>query len=312
MAQLSFFLSFIYLLFVLLVALFVVQLTAHLGCGLSIFFRTVQGRSAARRFPTGPSSPFAGTLCTSVGRVLQRLNSGRVRVRRGDLCCRDVLQIVARRVHGSIAPVTSLSTSLLGRLSHASVSQRHRKLRIVGDRIGGLATFLSSCRHLARLPRPRCGAISMPTLFAGLRQLLRTRPEDRQIICYSNGTSESANGRLRMCNSTGLLALTLVGLVQGTLRTMRKRRSKVIEISAYTKTAKRLLVVVASGNPKVPPRQLSTVFAPFFSAGSNKDNVNLPVSRHVVRLRNNRLSISSVPGIQARFQVRFWCPGSGS
>lgn len=173
-----------------------------------------------------------------------------------------------------------------------------QKLSAVGDRKRALVRFARSCQRFTCLGRPRPRPFPLACLLRGLRALclpsVRQRRVSFSLILF--------RPRVAIRTSRGLLSRILVGLLGGTVRTLRKRTSKGVHVRISARGG-RLLVQIASGNPNIPSSLVRSVFIPFFAAGTAKDNVKLDLSQRVVQVRKKRLSITSLPCQRAYFAI---------
>ena len=60
--RLSFFLSFVCLLFILLITLFIIRLATRLNYKLSVFFEAMRNEDTTQHFPANPDDPFTNAL----------------------------------------------------------------------------------------------------------------------------------------------------------------------------------------------------------------------------------------------------------
>lgn len=212
--------------------------------------------------------------------------------------------MLARRVVGTIAPVASLDSALL-KLARTRTSGRRVEgnLRAVDDANGNLLSFIRSCQGFAHVPAPRPSLFCMGDFVRQVIRLTHRRRPSIQIAFRASVTPDS----LVLCTSRGLMSRIIVGLLGGTVRTVRSSggasgRKRVGVHTCYGRT-RTVLVRVSGGKPTVPGSVTRRVFVPFFAAGRNKDNVKLDVSQRVVELSNKGLSL--LPNGRAAFVLGF-------
>ena len=71
--RLSFFLSFVCLLFILLITLFIIRLATRLNYKLSVFFEAMRNEDTTQHFPANPDDPFTNALYADMNHILRQL-----------------------------------------------------------------------------------------------------------------------------------------------------------------------------------------------------------------------------------------------
>lgn len=219
---------------------------------------------------------------------------------------RRLIEMLARRVVGSLAPVVSLTSALYRKIRRSALRRSSLlvTLRTVGQEDGNLLRFIRGCHGLRHVSGPRFRSMEVNSLITSLRRL-----------CPSSVFRCRVRGRSReLLVSHSRVRRILVGLLGGTRRTIRgqigsrtrstRGRVPCIHLAARLSDGGHSFVVsVASGNGKVLPRMVRHVFIPFFAAGADNSNVKLDVYGRVMALRNKAVATSSGPNSGAAFDI---------
>ena len=78
--RLSFFLSFVCLLFILLITLFIIRLATCLNYKLSVFFEAMRNEDTTQHFPANPDDPFTNALYADMNHILRQLGDKHIEI----------------------------------------------------------------------------------------------------------------------------------------------------------------------------------------------------------------------------------------
>lgn len=299
--ELSFFLSFVCLLFILLITLFIIRLTNRFNHKLSLFFNTVRNEDTTQHFPAHSDDPFTDALYADMNHILRQLGDKHLEVEEKSLYYESILRVMTHEIRNSITPIVSLSADLLKYLNCTPVSQQRERLEMINSQAKNLTAFLDSYHRLTHLPEPECKAVSVQALFTKLNRLLQAEPGSERMV-YSDGKAGEA---LSVYGDANLITLALINLIRNALQAVEGQADGIVKIDACAGATGRLLITITDNGPGIPPERLSVIFTPFYSTKSSGSGIGLPISRRIMQLHGGQLSVSSVPGVRTTFRMEF-------
>ena len=152
--RLSFFLSFVCLLFILLITLFIIRLATRLNYKLSVFFEAMRNEDTTQHFPANPDDPFTNALYADMNHILRQLGDKHIEIEEKSLYYESILRVMTHEIRNSVTPIASLSADLLKHLDRTSISRQREGLEVINSQVKNLTAFLDSYHRLTHLPEP--------------------------------------------------------------------------------------------------------------------------------------------------------------
>lgn len=216
--RLSFFLSFVCLLFILLITLFIIRLATRLNYKLSVFFEAMRNEDTTQHFPANPDDPFTNALYADMNHILRQLGDKHIEIEEKSLYCESILRVMTHEIRNSVTPIASLSADLLKHLDRTSISRQREGLEVINSQVKNLTAFLDSYHRLTHLPEPEYKTVSVPALFTKLERLLQAEPRSERVV-YCDGKADKSTGKeLQVYGDANLLTLALINLIRNALR----------------------------------------------------------------------------------------------
>ena len=192
--RLSFFLSFVCLLFILLITLFIIRLATRLNYKLSVFFEAMRNEDTTQHFPANPDDPFTNALYADMNHILRQLGDKHIEIEEKSLYCESILRVMTHEIRNSVTPIASLSADLLKHLDRTSISRQREGLEVINSQVKNLTAFLDSYHRLTHLPEPEYKTVSVPALFTKLERLLQAEPRSERVV-YCDGKADKSTGK---------------------------------------------------------------------------------------------------------------------
>lgn len=303
--QLSYTLSFVCLLFILLITLFVIRLTSHFNRKLSVFFEAMRNGDPTQHFPAESDDPFLRTLYADMNRIMQQLGDKQIEVEEKSLYYESILRVLTHEIRNSITPIASLSADLLKHADHTDIAQQREGLEVINSQAKNLTAFLDSYHRLTHLPEPEYKMISISELFSKLERLLQAEPGSGRIV-YSTGRENKSMGKeLELHGDPNLITLALINLIRNALQAVEGQADGIVKVEACTGPSGNPLITITDNGPGIPAERLSVIFTPFFSTKSGGSGIGLPISQRIMHLHSGQLSVSSIPNVRTMFRMEF-------
>ena len=192
--RLSFFLSFVCLLFILLITLFIIRLATRLNYKLSVFFEAMRNEDTTQHFPANPDDPFTNALYADMNHILRQLGDKHIEIEEKSLYYESILRVMTHEIRNSVTPIASLSADLLKHLDRTSISRQREGLEVINSQVKNLTAFLDSYHRLTHLPEPEYKTVSVPALFTKLERLLQAEPRSERVV-YCDGKADRSTGK---------------------------------------------------------------------------------------------------------------------
>lgn len=303
--RLSFFLSFVCLLFILLITLFIIRLATRLNYKLSVFFEAMRNEDTTQHFPANPDDPFTNALYADMNHILRQLGDKHIEIEEKSLYCESILQVMTHEIRNSVTPIASLSADLLKHLDRTSISRQREGLEVINSQVKNLTAFLDSYHRLTHLPEPEYKTVSVPALFTKLERLLQAEPRSERVV-YCDGKADKSTGKeLQVYGDANLLTLALINLIRNALQAVEGQEDGIVRVDTCAGATGHLLITITDNGPGIPPERLSAIFTPFFSTKSGGSGIGLPISQRIMQLHGGQLSVSSIPNVRTEFRMEF-------
>ena len=224
-----------------------------------------------------------------------------------------LIRVMMHEIMNSIAPITSLSESLLkffsregkevtpDELSEQTIGMTIRGLNVIHEQGNGLMHFVESYRKLTGLPRPEKSKFRVKDLFdrvkilylslensSQVKLLVAIHPEDMEILADEN-----------------LISQVLLNLLKNALEAISDKPEGQIRLTAKVSEKNRPTIWVADNGPGIPEEIIEQIFVPFFTTRENGSGIGLSLSRQIMRLHGGTLQVRSVPNRETVFCLEF-------
>ncbi|MBC5633547.1 sensor histidine kinase [Parabacteroides hominis] len=303
--QLSFTLSFVCLLFILLITLFIIRLVSHFNYKVSVFFEAMRNEDTTQYFPANPDDPFMNALYADMNHILRQLGEKHIEVEEKSLYYESILRVMTHEIRNSITPIASLSADLLKHLDHIPISQQREGLEVIKSQAKNLTAFLDSYHRLTHLPEPEYKTIPVQALFTKLERLLQAEPGSERIVYSGDKADKSTGKELQVYGDANLVTLALINLIRNALQAVEGQKDGIVKVDACAGATGRLLITITDNGPGIPPERLSAIFTPFYSTKSGGSGIGLPISQRIMQLHGGQLSVSSIPNVRTTFKMEF-------
>jgi nitrogen fixation/metabolism regulation signal transduction histidine kinase len=224
-----------------------------------------------------------------------------------------LIRVLMHEIMNSIAPITSLSESLVRiytdsggpvlpeKVTSGTISTTLQGLNVIKDQGKGLMSFVESYRKLTRIPEPEKKLFAIEDLIARLKILYGSMPH--------NGKGELPviikNPGIELFADQNLISQVLVNLLKNALEANESNPNPDIRIVAGLDINNRPEICVIDNGPGIAPAHLDEIFVPFFTTRQNGSGIGLSISRQIMKLHGGNLKVKSVPDKETTFCLNF-------
>jgi nitrogen fixation/metabolism regulation signal transduction histidine kinase len=201
-----------------------------------------------------------------------------------------ISNVLTHEIMNSLAPITSLSQSLLQTSNTEMIRQG---LEIINNTADGLTKFVDNYRSITRIPAPQLQDIDLELLVISEVELLS-----------SEITIKIETVNCMIFADKGLISQVLVNLLKNALEAVNEnenQEAKVwIEFGRNTKG--NLFVDICNTGLPISDEIRDNIFVPFFTTKKNGNGIGLSISRQIMRLHEGALTLSTKPFTRFRMQ----------
>lgn len=293
----SYFFSFVCLVIILLITLFLTRLMNGMNRRVSYFFESLRNHDFTLRYPETPDDPYLRDLHVEMNHISSLFSENRKEMEESRVYYESILRVLTHEMRNSITPIRSLSADLCKYAETYTPLQLHDGLEVIHEQAKSLSSFLDSYHRLTHLPDPEQKEIGISSLFDKLSSLLRAERDSERIRFRSSD-------ELVVSADLNMLVLALINLIRNALQAIGGQPDGYVCVDA-SRVGSEIHLVVTDNGPGIPADLLPSIFTPFFTTKSGGTGIGLSISRRIMRLHGGDLRVTSIPGIQTTFTLVF-------
>ena len=207
-------------------------------------------------------------------------------------------RILTHEIMNSLAPVTSLSDTLLhlGRPLDRDVEQGLDTISATSRR---LMAFVESFRRFTRIPEPQKEPFEVRELVRQAVALtaaegggieIATDIEPQETLIYAD---------------KALMGQVAVNLLKNAREAVGGRPGGRIEIRARIDAAEHVVIEISNNGGAIPAEVTENIFTPFFTTKPDGSGIGLSVSRRIMQLHNGSLRLTANTDNRVTFTLLF-------
>ena len=219
-----------------------------------------------------------------------------------------LFRILSHEIMNSIAPITSLSDSLLQLQNNPDAAQTLKEdtihgLQVINETGKGLLSFVESYHRLLRIPTPRKELLDPSDFLNGIILLCSHLPYFSQVQIRLDIDPDAPP----LHADANLLGQVMINLLKNAIQAIEHAGIPHGEIGlSYQKTSEgNGLIEVSDNGPGIAPELINQVFIPFFTTKSDGSGIGLSIARQIVRAHGGRIQVQSAPGQFTKFSLHF-------
>jgi two-component system nitrogen regulation sensor histidine kinase NtrY len=224
-----------------------------------------------------------------------------------------LIRVLMHEIMNSIAPITSLSESLVriytdsgypvspDKVTSGTISTTLQGLNVIKEQGKGLMSFVESYRKLTRIPEPDKKLFAFEDLITRLKVLYGSMHNSSRaklsVIIKNPG--------IELFADQNLISQVLVNLLKNAFEANEYNQDTLIRIVAGQDGNNRPEVCVTDNGPGIAPEHLDEIFVPFFTTRQNGSGIGLSISRQIMKMHGGNLIVRSVPQKETTFCLTF-------
>ncbi len=293
----SYTLSFISLLFILLITLLINRWINKANHQIESFFNTLKNHDYSLHFQEKQKDLFLSGLYKEMNNIITIIGDIRQTTEEKQLYYESILRVLTHEIRNSITPISSLSADLLKYYDSYEPAELKNGLEVINNQAQDISAFLDSYYQLTHLPQPEKKQINIQILLKKLERLFHAEPDNEKIqyIC---------DKPVFLQIDSHLITLALINLIRNALQAISNRENGFISVEVK-ETKKHIHIIIADNGPGIPQELLSAIFTPFFSTKPKGSGIGLSISQRIMQLHNGLLTVNSLPNIRTTFTLQF-------
>lgn len=203
-----------------------------------------------------------------------------------------LIRVMTHEIMNSIAPITSLTDTLLFSYKSSSDDMPNEDLRrdtvdaldTINRTARGLITFVQSYRKFTGVPKPERSITPLKPLLDNVLLLEKQQIEEKniQIEIVPANISQSVD------IDESQITQVLVNLLKNAVEATTSRDNGKIEIEVKEESG-RIHINVCNNGKAIPEEIVPNIFIPFFTTKETGTGIGLSVSRYIMRLHGGNL-----------------------
>lgn len=174
-------------------------------------------------------------------------------------------------------------------------------LDTIARRSQGLLHFVDDYRNLTRMPNPNFQTIRTAELFRRIQKLFSERFAVRNIVFSSSVDPPD----LELTADPDLIEQVLINLITNSMTALANIPAPQLKLTAKTDSRAGTLVQVTDNGSGIPEDIQEKIFIPFFTTHKEGSGIGLSLSRQIMRAHKGTITVSSNPGVETVFTLRF-------
>ncbi len=206
-------------------------------------------------------------------------------------------RILTHEIMNSLAPVTSLSDTLLhlGRPLDRDVEQGLDTISATSRR---LMAFVESFRRFTRIPEPQKEPFEVRELVRQAVALTAAEGGGIEI------TTDIEPQETLIYADKALMGQVAVNLLKNAREAAGGRPGGRIEIRARIDAAEHVVIEISNNGGAIPAEVTENIFTPFFSTKTDGSGIGLSVSRRIMQLHGGSLRLTANTDSRVTFTLR--------
>jgi nitrogen fixation/metabolism regulation signal transduction histidine kinase len=224
----------------------------------------------------------------------------------------NLIRVLTHEIMNSITPIASLSSTAYGLLKdgrecevpesiNETIDDVRHAVNTIEKRSKGLLTFIENYRELTRIPKPEFKMVKIKDLFERVEYLMKDQFE----ACSINFNTQIDPQSLAITADPALIEQVLINLCKNALEAVNGLARPKIKLKAGTDGLGNPVIKVIDNGKGITDEVAEKIFIPFFTTKQQGSGIGLSLSKQIIRLHKGTIGVTSTPGVETVFSLRF-------
>jgi len=219
-----------------------------------------------------------------------------------------LIRILNHEIMNSVAPITSLSSTISGFYKEGGKQKRVESLddKTIGNTLKGLAVieehgrglmnFVDSYRSLTKLPELKPEELYIKDIFESVIILAASLIEEKYHDTNISITTSVDPDNLVICADENLFTRVLFNMVKNSIEALLDTQNPKITLEAERATTGKNTIRVIDNGQGMNEELIERIFIPFFTTREKGTGIGLSLSRQIVNMHKGSIAVKSSPG----------------
>ena len=218
-----------------------------------------------------------------------------------------LIRVLAHEIMNSVAPITSLSDTLLDIHKNPSPDSDAMQikqntingLQVISETGKGLISFVESYRKFTRIPQPEREMIELNEFIQRMVILCSMEPNFANIRIHTEIEPEHS----KVYADPNLLGQVMLNLMKNAIQALQDRENAVLKVITEQLPTGNTRIQVIDNGPGIPSDIINEIFVPFFTTKKEGTGIGLSIARQILRAHGGSLKVTSVPDKETIFSL---------
>ena len=240
------------------------------------------------------------------------LQNIRAELEEGELdAWQKLIRVLTHEIMNSVTPVNTRSASMI-RMLEKQIKQSGTELdpkdldnalsglRAIEKRSNGLIGFVEDYKSLNKITNPVFVNLRVSQLFENVLVLMNTELKGKKIKTETIIEDEN----LELGIDEKLITQVLINLVGNAIQALPEKGG-CITLRGYSPNENNFSIQVIDNGHGIEEEVIDRIFIPFYTTCEEGSGIGLSLSRQIMRLHNGSIGVTSVPGKETVFTLKF-------
>ena len=224
---------------------------------------------------------------------------------------KKLISVLTHEIMNSVSPIKSLTNTVIKMFDKNTISEGYKgsahnddillALKTIKKRSKGLLSFVEIYRNLTKIPLPVFHEIELKNLFSEILILLNSQLKSSGIVL----STEVIPISLKLTADEKLITQVIINLIKNSIESVNNKKDGKIHIKAFHSTQSEIIIQVTDNGTGIPADIIDKVFIPFFTTKEHGSGICLSLSRQIMKLHGGTIEVSSKPGFDTVFSLKF-------
>lgn len=218
-----------------------------------------------------------------------------------------LIRVLTHEIMNTIAPITSISESLLKQHKNRTNSAQDQTatitkgLQVIQEQSHNLTSFVQSYRTLLNVSKPDKEIINISMFFEKIQELMREEFHRKEIDFSIKIHQES----LQVFADEKQITQVLLNLLKNAVQASINNKRSIIILEAGINKSEEKYIAIKDNGIGISHEELAQIFIPFFTTKPNGTGIGLSLSKQILIQHGGSLNVKSTPNKETVFTLQF-------
>lgn len=222
-----------------------------------------------------------------------------------------LIRIMNHEIMNSIAPITSVSKSLLpifikgdkpitpADLNEQKICDTINGLEVIDSMSAGLNNFVAQYRKLSQIPEPVMVPITCSKWIESIKTICNAdiKKNNAQLVAKDNSYNHEFNA------DEGLLNQVVLNLIKNAAEAPIADKNKIIKLVISDTLDNKTDITISNNGVPIPIDIQDKIFVPFFTTKESGSGIGLFLSRQIINLHKGSISLFTNSNKETVFKI---------